>query len=177
MLVRIQSGQKLSDGGDLEEPVEASLLGRVIHIINCERVWGGQIKCANVPSDAGKKKCKFYNLETINRVKGNLSELRNQNISSIPGRGLGSEHMVQILSYTRRPTSKWDYSQETRLVFHWTERNEARLRTESVKDVSDEHKLAGVELDHRCVGQELSALEHRLQISGDDFTQKIREFP
>lgn len=85
--------------------------------------------------------------------------------------------MVQILSYTRRPTSKWDYSQETRLVFHWTERNEARLRTESVKDVSDEHKLAGVELDHRCVGQELSALEHRLQISGDDFTQKIRDFP
>lgn len=29
---KIQSGQKLSDGGDLEEPVEARLLGLVIDV-------------------------------------------------------------------------------------------------------------------------------------------------
>lgn len=35
-LTRIQSGQKLPDGGDLEEPVEAGLLSRVVHVIHCE---------------------------------------------------------------------------------------------------------------------------------------------
>lgn len=45
-------------------------------------------------------------------------------------------------------------------MFFTERRKEARLRTESVEDVSDENKLAGVELDHRGVGQELSALEH-----------------
>lgn len=38
VLGRIQSGQQLSDGGDLEEPVEARLLSRVVHIIDRERV-------------------------------------------------------------------------------------------------------------------------------------------
>lgn len=42
-LIRIQSGQKLPDGGDLEEPVEAGLLSRVVHIVHCEGVWRGQI--------------------------------------------------------------------------------------------------------------------------------------
>lgn len=29
----------LSDGGDLEEPVETRLLGRVVHVVDGERVW------------------------------------------------------------------------------------------------------------------------------------------
>lgn len=37
-LVWIQSWQKLPDGGDLEEPVEAGLLRRVVHVIHCEGV-------------------------------------------------------------------------------------------------------------------------------------------
>lgn len=81
---------------------------------------------------------------------------------SVPGRGRGSEHMVQILSYTSRPTDKWDYSQKTfNVCFYWTERYKDALRTKSVEDISDENKLAGVELDHRGVGQKLRALEHR----------------
>lgn len=42
--VRIQSGKELSDGGDLVEPVEARLLCGVIHIFNCEIIWGGKQK-------------------------------------------------------------------------------------------------------------------------------------
>lgn len=36
----------------------------------------------------------------------------NHNHPFLPGRGLGSEHMVQILSYTRRPKNMWDWNQE-----------------------------------------------------------------
>lgn len=58
LVIRIQSGQKLPDGGDLEEPVEARLLGCVIHVINCERVCGGEIKYVithNVDNDKTNK--------------------------------------------------------------------------------------------------------------------------
>lgn len=37
-LTRIQSRQKFSDGGDLEEPVETRFLSCVIHIFQDERV-------------------------------------------------------------------------------------------------------------------------------------------
>lgn len=46
--------------------------------------------------------------------------------------------------------------------------DKAQLLTECVEDISDENKLAGVELDHRGVRQELCTLEHRSQISIED---------
>lgn len=57
-----------------------------------------------------------------------------------------------------------------------SERSEARLHTECVEDVGDEDKLAGVELDHGRVGQELGALENSVRVSvvDDDWTQRKR---
>lgn len=54
------------------------------------------------------------------------------------------------------------------LVLYKTQRNKGFLRTKCVEDVGDENKLAGVELDHGRVGQELGALQRRSQSSGDD---------
>lgn len=85
----------------------------------------------------------------------------------LPGRGLGSKHMVQILSYTRRPTTHT----HTHIQHDVTARQQQQQqlteseRTESVEDVGDEDKLAGVELDHRCVGQKFGALERTSQVS------------
>lgn len=49
-----------------------------------------------------------------------------------------------------------------------TQRNNDFLHTKCVEDVSDENKLAGVELDHGRVGQELGTLQRRSQSSDDD---------
>lgn len=95
-----------------------------------------------------------------------------------PGKGLGSEHMVQILSNTSRPVS-WNGNQlANRSCFHWnSDRAEACLRTECVEDVGDEDKLAGVELDHGRVGQQLGALENIGQVGiGDDKRVKKEKF-
>lgn len=44
-------------------------------------------------------------------------------------------------------------------------RNEACPHTKCVEDISDENKLAGVELDHRGVRQELGALKHTSELN------------
>lgn len=83
-MLRIQSGQKLSDGGDLEEPVEACLLGRVVHIFNCERVWRtGQIK-----AEVTQKHTEFYNLEHISS---------SNEIGLDPGRTTLIPHLAEVL--------------------------------------------------------------------------------
>lgn len=85
--------------------------------------------------------------------------------------------MVQILSYTRRPTDK------SRTVFKThaneffkslTEVNKTCLRTKGVEDICDENKLAGVELDHRGVRQKLRALEHTSYMNANIIQEKTR---
>lgn len=83
-----------------------------------------------------------------------------------PGKGLGSEHMVQILSNTSRPV-KWSRNRSGNLSCSHLN-SEAGLRTERVEDVGDEDKLAGVELDHGRVGQELGALENIARVGVGD---------
>lgn len=78
--------------------------------------------------------------------------------------------MVQILSYTSRPTNKQDYIQKTSRYILYDNRTEvkgasASSRTECVEDISDENKLAGVKLDHWGVRQKLGALKHKSQIN------------
>lgn len=74
--------------------------------------------------------------------------------------------MLQILSYTSRPANNKDPSHKTCTLFRFN-CGKKSLLTKCVKDISDENKFAGVELDHRIVGQKLGALQHRSQIRGD----------
>lgn len=143
---RIQSGQKLSDGGDLEEPVEARLLGRVIHIIDCERVWGGR-KASREP----------WSREIRQSVRTMQTKTSHQYLVGVLGLNTWSR-------FCRTPAGLRTSETTVRkpaLFLCWADRNESSLRTESVEDIGDENKLAGVELDHRGVGQKLRALEHR----------------
>lgn len=76
--------------------------------------------------------------------------------------------MVQILSNTSRPVVKSRRPRSGNCLRLNSERSEARLHTEGVEDVGDEDELAGVELDHGRVGQELGALEHSARVSAVD---------
>lgn len=71
----------------------------------------------------------------------------------LPGRGAGSEHMDQILSYTRRPGATRAVLSKLYTKYTTHKHNIVRFCsfTERVEDVGDEDELAGVEQDHRCV--------------------------